>query len=86
MRKLLFLLVLFFTLCACNKFRVRHDHSKVMESARVPVDTAQRDYVDDMKDDSWKDEPLISIPEETGNVDYSSDSGEELEKMLSGEE
>ncbi len=86
MRKLVLLFLALLSLSACNRFRVQHDHSQKMESGRVPVDTAQRDYVDEERDDSWMDEPLMEVPEETGHIRSSSDPGDEVERMMRGED
>lgn len=89
MRKLLLLFVMMMTVCACNRMRVRNDHSKQMPSVRVPVDTAQKDYVDEVKDESWKDEDLIVVPEQPERPVSSSDSREardEIESFMRGEE
>ncbi len=86
MKKLVFLFIILLTLGACGRMRVQHDHSQKMESVRVPVDTAQRDYVDEERDDSWMDEPLMEVPEETGHGPSSSDPGDEVERMMRGED
>jgi len=86
MRKLVLLFFVLLMLGACSKFRVQHDHSQKMESVRVPVDTAQRDYVDEERDDSWMDDPIMEVPEETGHVSSSSDPGDEIERFMRGED
>lgn len=86
MRKLVFLFVLLLTLCACNRFRVRHDHSKHVQQVRVPVDTAQKDYVDDVKDDSWEDEDLIVLPKDIEHGKAPANAGDEIERMMKGED
>lgn len=86
MKKLVFVFFLLLTLCACNRFRVRHDHSKQMEQVHVPVDTAQKNYVDDVKDDSWKDENLIVLPEDVDRGKPSANVDQEIERMMKGED
>lgn len=85
MKKLVLLLVAFLSLCACNRMRVKHDHSKQMESVRVPVDTAQRNYVDEEKNNSWEEDELIVIPDEPGNGKSSGNAGDEIERLMRGE-
>ena len=86
MKKLVFVFFLLLTLYACNRFRVRHDHSKHMQQVHVPVDTAQRDYVDDIKDDSWKDEDLIVVPKDVEHGKSPANAGDEIERMMKGED
>ncbi len=51
----------------CNRFRPKTDHSEQMEQVRLPVDTAQKnDIIAD--DESWKDEPLLEIPDIPGEA------------------
>lgn len=93
MKKLMFALVALMVLGACQRMRVRHDHSKQMQAIRLPVDTAQRnDIAED--DESWKDESLIALPhgvkegkapakkqrKEPANVD------EQIERMMMGQD
>ena len=85
MKKLWFLSALALMLCSCNGVRVRHDHSKKMESARVPVDTTQKNYVDDVTDESWKDEDLVVIPDDEGGAPSLDHADDEIERMMRGE-
>lgn len=51
----------------CNRMRPRNYHHEQMEQVRLPVDTAQKnDVVTD--DESWKDEPLLEIPDIPGEA------------------
>lgn len=87
MKKLLLLFVALLSLCSCNRMRVKHDHSKHVQYARVPVDSAQKDsLVNEEKDENWKDEDLIVIPEEVEVGNSPSGSSDELERILRGEE
>lgn len=88
MKKLVLVLMALLALCACNRMRVKHDHSKQVQSVRIPVDTAQKDYVNDVKDESWKDEDLVVLPEEPehGKSSSSSNIDEEIERMMRGED
>jgi hypothetical protein len=57
------------TVVGCNRFRVKTDHSTQMEQVRLPVDTAQKnDISETTEDDSWKDEPLLEIPDIPGEA------------------
>jgi hypothetical protein len=85
MKKLVLFLVAFLSLCACNRMRVKHDHSKHMQSVRVPVDTAQKNYVVEEKDNSWEDEDLIAIPEEPVGNKSSGNAANEVERFMRGE-
>lgn len=87
MKKLVFVFVVLLALCACNRFRVRHDHSKQMQQVRLPVDTARKDYVDEEKaDDSWEDEELIVLPKDPEHGKAPANVDEELERMMKGED
>ena len=62
-------LLLCLALVGCNRFRVKTDHKAQMEQVRIPVDTAQKnDIKDATEDDSWKDEPLLEIPDIPGEA------------------
>ena len=53
----------------CNRFRPKTDHRQQMEQVRIPVDTAQKnDIKETTEDDSWKDEPLLEIPDIPGEA------------------
>ncbi|MBR4920503.1 MAG: hypothetical protein IKZ62_04200 [Prevotella sp.] len=55
------------TLIGCNRFRPKTDHRQQMEQVRLPVDTAQKNDID-VDDESWKDEPLLEIPDIPGEA------------------
>jgi len=57
-----------------------------MQSVRVPVDTAQKDDVDDGSAENWMDEPITAVPEESEHVSVSRDSEDDVEKMLRGDD
>ena len=58
MKKLVYLMGLMLAVSACQ---VRHDHSKQMQSVRVAVDTAQKNYVDDERR-RYQRRVVLSIP------------------------
>ncbi len=72
--------------------QVRHDHSKQMQQMRVPVDTAQRDYVEDVQAEAAAasgmsdDEGLIVVPCEPVPDEGVANVDEQIERMLKGEE
>ena len=88
MKKLVFLFVTLLMLCSCNRMRVKHDHSRKVQSAHVPVDSAQKNYVDDVKDDSWKDEDVVVLPgeHEVSKKNSSESADSEIERMMKGED
>ena len=65
MKKLVYLMGLMLAVSACQ---VRHDHSKQMQSVRVAVDTAQKNYVDEERAkaaaEAAEDEGLTVLPQE----------------------
>ena len=76
------LLALFGLTKGCH---VRHDHSKEMPSARVALDSAQRNDVV-VDDRSWEKEDLVVVPEETGSLGTPTDDAqEEVERLMRGE-
>lgn len=71
MKKSLYVLTVLsiLTLMGCNRFRVKTDHSQQMEQVRLPIDTAQKNDIKEVaEDDSWKDEPLLEIPDIPGEA------------------
>ncbi len=59
----------FLTVVGCNRFRVKTDHGAQMEQVRLPMDSAQKnDIKETTEDDSWKDEPLLEIPDIPGEA------------------
>ena len=85
MKKLVLFSFLVLAFCACNRMRVQHDHSKKMESARLPVDSAQKNYVDDVKDENWKDEDIVVIPDESGSYEHTENVDDVIERIMRGE-
>mgnify|MGYP007069849686 CR=1 FL=1 len=55
-----------FVFSSCNRWRVRHDHSKKMEYVRLATDSMQKNDFEDA--DSWQDEPLLDIPDIPGEA------------------
>ena len=53
-------------LIGCNRFRPKTDHRPQMEQVRLPVDTAQKNDI--VEDESWKDEPILEIPDIPGEA------------------
>ena len=95
MKKLVFILFLLMTLCACE---VRHDHSKRMQQVRIALDSTQKNDVqtveniegtenketaEDEEDDALLDIP--DIPEEVKTVSNPA-TMREMELMLQGKE
>ena len=69
MKKIFYILtaLMLVAFIGCNRFRPRNYHHEQMEQVRLPVDTAQKnDVVAD--DESWKDEPLLEIPDIPGEA------------------
>ena len=71
-------------LAGCNRFRVRHDHSKQMMHVRVIPDSNQRNDI--AADDGWQDEYLIEIPSEAGEGSSLDANPDEVERMMKGED
>lgn len=82
MKKLLFALMMLAALVSCE---VKHDHSKQMQQARVPVDSAQKDDIT-KPEESWSDEELIEIPKEERVAPPSADFDKKMEQMMSGKD
>ena len=86
MKKTLYVLTMLVALglVGCNRMRPKSDHSKKMPKVALPVDSTQKnDIKETTKDESWKKEPAVEIPEtpkeKVGKPDVS-----EAERMLSG--
>ena len=85
MKKLYLALVILMTCCACGRVRVRHDHSRQMPQMRMPKDTTRVNDVADA-DTSWMDDPMTVLPEEPGRVKAPARAGDDIERMMSGED
>ena len=85
MKKIVFVLFLLLTFSACNRFRVRHDHSQKMQQVRIAVDTVHKHEVEG-PDKNWDEEDLIAIPPEIGAEGTSDISSEEIERLMKGED
>lgn len=72
--------------------KVRHDHSKQMQQMRVPVDTAQKGYVDEERaraaeaEAELEEEGIFVMPEEPVRGSGTTNIDEEIERMMSGED
>ena len=91
MKKLVYLFGVTLMVCGCH---VRHDHSKQMQSVRVAVDTAQKNYVDEERAKAAAeikdDEGIYVMPKEPESGDLSKKSSknaeDEIERMMKGED
>ena len=88
-KNLLLLLVLLLVLTSCNRMRVKHNHDVQVPTMHMPVDTAQKDYTDELEKVEMigDKEGLMVVPDEQpsissppGNVDM------EIERMMRGED
>lgn len=87
MKKTLYVLTMLMALglVGCNRMRPKTDHSKKMPKVNVPVDSAQKnDIHETTKDESWKDEPAVEIPE-TPKEKVGKPNVAAAERMLRGE-
>lgn len=91
MKKLVFVVGVLLVVCSCH---VRHDHSKHMQQVRVPVDSAQRNYVDEDRAkaaaEAKDDDGIYVMPEEptqgTLTKKASTNVEDEIERMMKGED
>ena len=91
MKKLVYVIGVILIVCSCQ---VRHDHSKHMQSVRVAVDTAQKNYVDEDRAkaaaEASEDEGLMVLPQEPKRGDLSrtpsTNVDAEIERMMKGED
>ena len=90
MKKLVYVVGVMLAVCSCQ---VRHDHSKHMQQVRVPVDTAQKNYVDEERAKAAAtadDEGVYVIPQEPNRGDLKRKSSEnvedQIERMMKGED
>lgn len=86
MKKLVLLFALVLMLAGCNRWRVKHDHSKQMQSVHVPVDSAQKDYVDELEKEDWENENVIVLPEESDRGSVKGNVDDVIERMMKGED
>ena len=91
MRKLMYVVGVMLAVCSCQ---VRHDHSKHMQQVRVPVDSAQKNYVDEDRAkaaaEAKDDEGIFVMPEEPKGNNLtrktSANAEDEIERMMKGED
>ena len=86
MKKTLYVLTMLMALglIGCNRMRPKSDHSKKMPKVALPVDSAQKnDIKETTKDESWKKEPAVEIPE-TPKEKVGKPNVAAAERMLSG--
>lgn len=91
MRKLMYVVGVMLAVCSCQ---VRHDHSKHMQQVRVPVDSAQKNYVDEDRAkaaaEAKDDEGIFVMPEEPKGSNLtrktSANAEDEIERMMKGED
>ena len=91
MKKLVYFVGVMLAVCSCQ---VRHDHSKHMQQVRVPVDSAQKNYVDEDRAkaaaEAKEDEGIYVMPEEPKHGDLtrkaSTNVEDEIERMMKGED
>ena len=86
MKKTLYVLTMLMALAwvGCNRMRPKTDHSKKMPKVALPVDSAQKnDIKETTKDESWKKEPAVEIPE-TPKEKVGKPNVAAAERMLSG--
>ena len=91
MKKLVYVVGVMLAVCSCQ---VRHDHSKHMQQVRVPVDSAQKNYVDEDRAkaaaEAKDDEGIFVMPEEPKGSNLtrktSANAEDEIERMMKGED
>lgn len=91
MKKLVYVVGVMLAVCSCQ---VRHDHSKHMQQVRVPVDSAQKNYVDEDRakaaEEAKDDEGIFVMPEEPKGNNLtrktSANAEDEIERMMKGED
>lgn len=91
MKKLVYVVGVMLAVCSCQ---VRHDHSKHMQQVRVPVDSAQKNYVDEDRAkaaaEAKDDEGIFVMPEEPKGNNLtrktSANAEDEIERMMKGED
>lgn len=91
MKKLVYVVGVLLVVCSCQ---VRHDHSKHMQQVRVPVDSAQKNYVDEDRvkaaAEAKDDEGVYVMPEEPKRGALtkkpSANVEDEIERMMKGED
>lgn len=91
MKKLVYIVGVMLAVCSCQ---VRHDHSKHMQQVRVPVDSAQKNYVDEDRAkaaaEAKDDEGIFVMPEEPKGSNLtrktSANAEDEIERMMKGED
>ena len=91
MKKLVYIVGVMLAVCSCQ---VRHDHSKHMQQVRVPVDSAQKNYVDEDRAkaaaEAKDDEGIFVMPEEPKGNNLtrktSANAEDEIERMMKGED
>lgn len=91
MKKLVYVVGVMLVVCSCQ---VRHDHSKHMQQVRVPVDSAQKNYVDEDRAkaaaEAKDDEGIFVMPEEPKGSNLtrktSANAEDEIERMMKGED
>ena len=91
MKKLVYVIGVMLAVCSCQ---VRHDHSKHMQQVRVPVDSAQKNYVDEDRAkaaaEAKDDEGIFVMPEEPKGNNLtrktSANAEDEIERMMKGED
>ena len=91
MKKLVYVVGVMLAVCSCQ---VRHDHSKHMQQVRVPVDSAQKNYVDEDRAkaaaEAKDDEGIFVMPEEPKGNNLTrktfANAEDEIERMMKGED
>ena len=87
MKKLVLVLFLLMTLCACH---VRHDHSKHVQQVRIVLDTTQKSEIQTAEEIENEDESdaLLDIPDipEEFKAEAHPESMREMEQMLEGKD